>query len=444
MTWLASPPLPPVQSEIAERTLRAALRAVDPAEAVRRALRLEGDRLWAGGDSFELDPRGSVRLLGLGKAAWPMTTAAAEIFGARAGGGVLVTKEGHLPPGARLPGVTLLESGHPVPDERSLAAGEALLRAAAAAGPHDTLVALLSGGGSALACAPVEGVSLAELQALTGELLACGAAIGEINALRRRLDRVKGGGLARACGAGQILVLALSDVTGDALESIASGPFTPDPAPPGEARRILERTGLAGRVPAALRAHLEREIPAPGPEFSRVRHVLVGSNVLAARAALDQARADGLAPLLLTACLQGEARQAGRFLACIARQAAASGDPPPRPCCIVAGGETTVTLRGSGLGGRNQELALGAVEEMSGLEQALLVALATDGGDGPTDAAGAWVNGETLQRARSLNLEPARFLAQNDAYRFFDPLDGLIRTGPTRTNVCDLALIFLF
>jgi hydroxypyruvate reductase len=270
--------------------------------------------------------------------------------------------------------------------------------------------------------------------------------------LRKHLDRVKGGKLARLAAPARVVTLILSDVVGDPLDVIASGPTVPDQSTFEMAYQVVERYDLVERVPATIIELIRRgqrgqlaENPKPNePLFGEVNNLVIGSNYQAAQAAVNQAREYGFHAVLLTTYLQGEARQAGRLLAAIARQMAASGQPVKRPACVVAGGETTVTLQGDGYGGRNQEVALGAVRDMAGLEDVILVTLATDGGDGPTEAAGAVVTGETFRRASQMGLEPADFLARNDAYHFFEPLEDLIKTGPTRTNVNDLALVFAF
>jgi hydroxypyruvate reductase len=300
--------------------------------------------------------------------------------------------------------------------------------------------------------APVGDISLGDLQGLTTLLLGCGASIDEINTLRKHLDQVKGGKLARLAAPAQVITLILSDVVGDPLDVIASGPTVPDPTTFAVAWGILDRYNLLERTPTSILAYLRRGLLGEVPEtpkggdsvFMGVQNVVVGNNRLAARAALAEAEALGFHSLLLTTYLQGEARQAGRFLAAIARQLASDAPPLPRPACIVCGGETTVTLSGDGQGGRNQEVALGAVAEMAGLNDIALVTLATDGGDGPTDAAGAVVTGETLFRASARGLLPADFLARNDSYHFFAALEDLFKTGPTQTNVNDLALVFAF
>jgi glycerate 2-kinase len=317
---------------------------------------------------------------------------------------------------------------------------------------RDLALVLISGGGSALLTMPVAGVALADMQELTRALLACGATINEINVLRKHLDRVKGGGLALAAGRARLAALVLSDVIGDPLDVIASGPTFPDPSSYADAWAVLERYAIVDRVPSAIIAHLRRGVAGAAPETLKpsdprarqVQHLIIGSNRQAALAALAAAQAEGLATLLLTTSLQGEAREVGRVLSAIGQEVAATGQPAARPCCIIAGGETTVTLRGDGRGGRNQELALAALAGLAGLPDLVLVALATDGGDGPTDAAGAVVAGETLARAQALGIQPAEYLARNDAYHFFAMLDDLLRPGPTQTNVNDLAFLFAF
>jgi hydroxypyruvate reductase len=300
----------------------------------------------------------------------------------------------------------------------------------------------------------VTGVQLAEVQQLTGLLLGCGASINEINTLRKHLEQLKGGGLARMAAPATLATLVLSDVVGNPLDVIASGPTVPDSSSFGDAYAVLEQYGLTEQAPTALLRHLRAGVdgeiadtPKAGdPLFARVQNVVIGSNQQAAAAALEAARAAGMHTLLLSTFVQGEAREVGRVLAAVARQLASDGAdiaaPLPRPACVVLGGETTVTLRGSGRGGRNQELALGAVNDMAGLRDVALVALATDGGDGPTDAAGAVVTGETLERARGLGISTQLHLGRNDAYPFFDMLDDLLRPGPTETNVNDLAFVF--
>jgi glycerate 2-kinase len=440
----AAPP-----GESIARVMAAALAAVEPAAAVARFLRRDGDALSAGERAFDLRRVGRVIVVGAGKAGAPMASAAAGILGDRVSAGLVVVKDGHA--GVAAPDhIRIVESGHPVPDERGVAAARELAALLGGLAPDDLVIALISGGGSALLTLPAPGVSLADVQALTGRLLASGASIGEINTLRKHLDGLKGGGLARLARPAALVTLILSDVVASPLDIIASGPTVPDPSTFADALAVLARYELEAAAPAAILGHLRRgaagavpETPKPGdPAFAGVSNILVGSNELAAGAALHAARAEGFHPLLLTTSLEAEAREAGRVLAALLREVAASGRPAPRPACLIAGGETTVTLRGAGRGGRNQELALAAAPGLAGLADVALVALATDGGDGPTDAAGAVATGETAARARALGLDPAAHLARNDAYPFFAALDDLLLPGPTATNVNDLTFLF--
>jgi len=310
---------------------------------------------------------------------------------------------------------------------------------------------LISGGGSALLTAPVEGITMADLQQLTGLLLRSGAPIQRINGLRKHLELLKGGGLARLAAPARVMALILSDVVGDPMDAIASGPTVSDPSTFADAWDTLDRFGLLAATPPAILWHLQRgltgevaETLKPGdPLFDRVTNRLVGSNAQAAAAAAEKARSLGWNAAVLTSRQEGEARTVGAELARLAQQVAQEGSPLHMPACLILGGETTVTVRGSGKGGRNQEVALGAAEGLAGLPDALVVALASDGGDGPTDAAGAVVSGETLARAAALGLDATAALSSNDAYPFFDALGDLLKPGPTRTNVNDLMLVWV-
>ena len=412
------------------RILSAALEAVDPFKAVQKYLpNLEG-RVFG---------------LGIGKAAIPMMDALVEQI--PISGGLAVTK---FASGVRRELYTIIEGGHPIPNARSLYAGEQVLEFVSGLSDDDTLVCLISGGGSALVTVPY--VPLEDLQTLTSLLLSSGARIDEINILRRQLDRIKGGGLARATKA-RIISLILSDVIGNPLEAIASGPTAPDPTTREDALLILnkysqflttetrkhEDTLFLDSVTQWLRGLKELDPPKPHyADFVRVQNIIVGDNKLAARAALEQAERDGFQAEILTNELQGEARERGVELA---RKLRVSISSKHRPFCLIFGGETTVTMQGNGKGGRNQELALAAVHELRDVENVFLITLATDGDDGPTDAAGAVVTGESARRAESLGLDATAHLSRNDSYPFFQALGDLLRTGPTGTNVNDL--IFL-
>jgi glycerate 2-kinase len=428
--------------------MAAALEAVDPGIAVREHLRRDKNQLLISGKTYDLSAYRRIVLIGAGKAGAPMAQASAEILGGYLEGGLVIVKEGYL--GDPIdPAIEVLEAGHPIPDQRGQDATLRMLDMLDGLGRKDLVLFLISGGGSALMHVPVEGVSLGDLQQLTATLLAVGADITEINTLRKHLDRVKGGGLARAAAPADMVTLVLSDVVGDPLDVIASGPTVPDSSTFQDAWKVLERYSILNQIPVSVREHLSRGVRGDIPDtpkrddpiFERGAHIIVGNNRRAAEAAARAARSIGFRTLLLTSRLQGEARQAGKILGALARQVEMAARSAP--LCLIAGGETTVTVSGDGHGGRNQELALGAVEELAGLAGVGLLALATDGGDGPTDAAGAVVTGESLERAMLLGLDPRAYLARNDAYHFFDPLGDLLKPGPTQTNVNDLTFLFV-
>lgn len=432
--------------------MAAALDAVEPAAAVRAHLHRDGDAIVVGGRRYTGVAR--VLVVAAGKAAAPMFQAAHEVLGSLMSAGVLVTKDGHtgdlsISTTPHVAPFQVLAAGHPIPDARGVAAAEQIAALLATTQPADLVLVLISGGGSALLTWPAPGLTLADLQAMTSALLRCGATIEQINTLRKHSTRLFGGQLARMAAPARVAALVISDVIGSPLEVIASGPTTPDPTTYANAWAIVERYELVDVLPPALLAHLRRglagalpDTPKPGAaQWAQVANTVIASNVHAAEAAVAAAQARGFHTMLLTTYLEGEAREVGRVAAGLARELAIRNRPLARPALLVAGGETTVTLKGAGRGGRNQELALGAVEGLTGLPGALVVALATDGGDGPTDAAGAVGAGDTLARAAALGLHPADFLRRNDAYSFFAALDDLLRPGPTQTNVNDLLFV---
>lgn len=435
-------------SELLPEVMAAALAAVEPEQAVRRVLRRDGDTLHVGAQRYDLRRIRRVLVVGAGKAGAPMAAAVAAVLDERLSEGLVIVKQGYA--GHRVHGpIELVEGGHPLPDERGVAATERIAQLLVTASADDLVLVLISGGGSALLTLPTPGISLDDMIRLTELLLGCGATINQINTLRKHLSQISGGRLAQLAAPARVATLILSDVVGSPLPVIASGPTVPDPSSFADAWAIVSRYSLAEQLPPAIRDRLQRglvdpqlETPKPDdPLFTGVQQLVVGSNEIAALAAAERARQLGYQPLVLTTYLEGEARTVGGVLAGVARELALHDRPIARPALLIAGGETTVTLRGSGLGGRNQELALGAVVGLAGLPQVTLVALATDGGDGPTDAAGAVVSGATLAEAQTRGLDPAAFLERNDAYHFFAPLDDLLRPGPTLTNVNDLTLL---
>jgi glycerate 2-kinase len=439
-----------LRSDVA-RIWNAALQAVDPAAAVRSFVKREGGELIAGGQHFNLDKIRRVWVLGAGKAAAPMAQALERILGDRLTGGMLVTRYGH---GLPLRKLELIEAGHPLPDANSVAAAARIAGLAEnEITPQDLVFWLLSGGGSALMAAPAPGITLEDKLACTQLLLKCGATIGETNAIRKHLSSVKGGGMARRLASVPVISLILSDVVGDELDCIASGPMVADTTTYGECAEILRKLQIEALVPPAVSRRLEAglagkipENPKPGDRIFRKKiNVLVGSNAQACSAAARAARRLGYHAQVLTSRLQGDTAEAARFHLSIAHEIAAAERPLRRPACLISGGETTVRVTGGGSGGRNQEFALQCVRGLARLPAPCVVAsLATDGTDGPTDAAGALADNSTL--ARSLKLGSnylADCLHANNSNGFFKRLGDLIVTGPTRTNVMDLHFLLI-
>ena len=430
----------------ARRIFDAGVAAVDPTAAVQRAVSRQGDVLSVAGEAYDLRQYAHIYVIGAGKAGATMAQGLEAVLQDRLTDGAVTVKYDHAAP---LATVTLYEAGHPIPDAAGVRGAEAMMQVAQQAGAGDLVFCLLSGGGSALTPAPCAGVTLEEKQQLTGLLLACGASIDEINTLRKHLSRLKGGQLARLVAPAQLITLILSDVVGDRLDVIASGPTVPDASTFADCHEIVSRYGLMDQLPPSIREHLQRgaagqapETPKAGePIFARQQTVLIGSNRIALQAAAQQARDLGYTPLILTSAAQGEAREVARLHAAIADEIRQSGLPLPPPACVLAGGETTVTLRGNGKGGRNQEFALAAAMDIDGLDGVVVLSGGTDGTDGPTDAAGAIADGQTASRARALGLRPEEAIERSDSYHFFEALDDLLITGPTGTNVMDIYML---
>ncbi len=373
---------------------------------------------------------GKVVLAAVGKAAWQMAKAADSCLGERISAGVVVTKYGHSR--GPIAAYTIVEAGHPVPDENSFRGTEAVLRLVEPLGEGDTVLFLLSGGGSALFEGPL--IPAEELQDITNHLLACGADIVEMNTIRKRLSGVKGGRFAQLCAPARIFSVVLSDILGDPLDMIASGPACPDSADCRQAVAVAEKYGL--RLSQRAWELLREETP---KVLENVESVITGSVSQLCGAAAAACAELGYEPVVLTDRLCCEAREAGSFLASIARSHAGDG----RPMAFLVGGETVVHLTGKGKGGRNQELALAAAEGIRGLDNALVFSIGSDGTDGPTDAAGGIVDGATAVRLEQLGLKIHQVLRENDAYHALEQADGLLRTGPTGTNVNDVAVVLL-
>ena len=413
--------------------LSAGLDAADPEEAVRRCVRIEGNAVVAGDRRFEAE---RVFVLAAGKAAGAMSRAAEELFGERIAGGLIVTKYGHEASSEKL---EIIFAAHPEPDEKSVEAARRAEELALSLGEGDLLLALISGGASALLADPAPPIELADLKRLTGALLRSGANISEINAVRKHISVLKGGGLVKLAAPAPTLALLLSDVVGDAPSAIASGLTAPDPTTLDDARRVLERYGI--EPPESVAEHLKNapETPKPGdPVFEKVLNLICGSGRHAAEAAVAKARELGYEPMLLSTSITGDASGIASVYAAVIREVLESGNPLPPPCAVISGGEATVTVRGDGVGGPNQEFALALAVELDGIEGWAALAADTDGNDGPTDAAGGLVDGATADAVRSGGTDPEEALANNDAYAALETGGALLVTGPTGTNVNDL------
>jgi glycerate 2-kinase len=419
--------------------LNAALAAAEPGRTIRRFLSVENGRIKAGEETFE--PR-RVFVLAVGKAAGPMSRAAGEVLeDAALGGGLCVVKEGHEEPTEYFETIV---ASHPEPDERSVRAAERVEQFLNGLEDEDLLLVLVSGGASALLADAAPGVTLEDLKQLTGALLRSGAAIGEINTVRKHVSTLKGGNLVRRAAPARVVALLLSDVVGDEPSSIGSGLTAPDPTKLEDARDVLKRYEI--EAPQSVKDHLEKghETPKPGDAvFEKLTNVVVGGGRLTATAAAEKARELGYEPLLLSTYVTGEAQRSAGLHSAIVKEVLESGNPLPPPCAVVSGGEATVVVRGEGTGGPNQEFALALAVELEGVEGWAALAVDTDGNDGSTDAAGALVNGETATSIREGGVNSTEALAKNDAYHALEAGDALVSTGSTGTNVNDLRVMLI-
>jgi glycerate 2-kinase len=406
-------------------------------------LSFNGRVIRAGRKRYNLAAFDRIQVIGAGKAGAAMARAVERLLGRRISGGLVNVPDGVAQPLHRTPlhRIQLNPCGHPIPDERGVEGARRILEIARSAGPRDLLIALISGGASAMLPAPAPPLTLGGKQALTRQLLTSGATIHELNTVRKHLSLMKGGQLAQAAFPATVIALLLSDVVGDDPGVIGSGPTVPDPSTVADAVSVLKKYGL-GPLEAL------HETPKPGdPVFARSRHAIVGSNKQAIAAAEACARGLGYRTMVLSTTIEGEAREIARMHAAIAQEVLTSSRPLRRPACLLSGGETTVTVRGSGLGGRNQEFVLAAILALdqagAGAGPVTILSGGTDGIDGPTNAAGAIADSGTLARAASLGLDARRFLDDNDSYHFFEPLDALLKTGPTGTNVADVRVLLI-
>ncbi|THB76932.1 MAG: glycerate kinase [Desulfobulbaceae bacterium] len=426
----------------------AGCRAVAPKEAINRYCRRQGNLLTIGSETYHLDSYERVYIIGAGKATAPMAQAFESLLGDNLHAGFISVKYDHTVP---LSKVCVVEAAHPVPDKNGEYGSEKILEIARMATEKDLCICLLSGGGSALLPLSVAGVSLADKQETTRVLLACGATIHEVNTMRKHLSQIKGGQLAVAAYPATLVSLILSDVVGDDLDVIASGPTVPDRTTFSDCEEIIKKYDIGEKLPESVVNHFikgkqaaELETPkADNTVFKKTRNVIIGSNIEALQAARKEAEKRGYQTIILSSMIEGETADIARVHTAIAKEVAVSGNPLAPPACILSGGETTVTLRGTGKGGRNQHFALCAAPDIAGEQRIVMLSGGTDGNDGPTDAAGAFADNTTLERAENDRLDYKVYLADNDSYHFFQKLDDLLITGPTNTNVMDLRIILV-
>jgi glycerate-2-kinase len=434
--------------ELALGSLEAALSAVDPKQIIKSKVALKDCTLEVDDCSFDVRQFKNIYVIGGGKASGSMAEALEQVLDSRITDGLVnVLHESRN----KTEIIKLHGANHPIPDEAGVEGTRRMLEIAEGATADDLIICLISGGGSSLMPLPRGDVMLADKRQITDALLKSGATINEVNTVRKHISDFKGGWLAKKAYPATILNLILSDVMGDPLDFIASGPTVPDSTTFGEAVGVLKKYDLWSKAPSSIRKLLSDgqkglvpETPKRGDDaFKKVYNVVVGNNRFATQAACGGLKSAGLSTLMLTAMLEGEARQVGTVLASVAREVSISGNPVPRPAGIVAGGETTVYVVGKGMGGRNQEIALAAAMKLGGLDGVVVASLSTDGVDGPTDAAGAVVDGQSIAKAQGNGLAPEKFLTDNDSYHFFSRLGDLIFTGPTGTNVNDVSVVVI-
>jgi glycerate 2-kinase len=426
----------------------AGLRAADPLDAVKKSVRLRNDHLQVANRSYALSKIRNLFVTGCGKAAARMALAIEDLLGDRVADGLVVIKYGHDLPLQR---IKVVEAGHPIPDEAGLDGARQIVELVRAAGENDLVLFLISGGGSALFPGPADGLTLADKQRTTQMLLQSGATIQETNAVRKHISKSKGGRFAKLMAPSHLVSLILSDVVGDSLEAIASGPTVGDATTYADCLEIVQRYDLREKIPDSVVNLLGRgaqgavdETPKPSDAvFQKVQNVVIGSNQTALKAAKLQAEVLGYHTQILSSSIEGESRAVARSHSALVKEIALTDKPVRRPACVISGGETTVTVRGDGLGGRNQEFALAAAIQIDGLDGAVVLSAGTDGTDGVTDAAGGIVDGSTIQRGRAKGLDATAFLTRNDSNRFLKATDDLLITGPTFTNVMDLQVMLV-
>ncbi len=432
----------------AEKIFRAGLMAVDPVTAIRNNCLKKKNTLIIGGKTFDLSQFDNIYIIGAGKAASPMAAAMESLLGKMITDGTINVKYDHI---AHLNIIKTIEAGHPIPDKNGWQGAKAIMSLLKKTQKNDLVLCLISGGGSALLPIPAKGLTLKDKQATIQLLLACGATINEINAIRKHISMVKGGRLAKAVHPSTLVTLILSDVVGDDLDVIASGPTVPDPSTYMTCMDIIKKYDLADQLPKPVLRHIQDGISEKIPEtpkiddpiFKKTYNYIIGSSIEAILAAKERAESIGYNTLILSSMIEGETRHVAKVHTAIAKEIKKSGYPLIQPACIISGGETTVTLVGNGKGGRNQEFSLAAAMDIAGHENIVVFSAGTDGTDGPTDAAGAVVDTNTMKNALELNIDPVSYLTNNDSYEFFKKIDSLFITGPTNTNVMDLRIMLI-
>ena len=434
--------------EDAKQIFSAGLKAVNPEKAIRKYCRIKNNRLYIGSNKLALDYYNNIFVIGCGKASAAMALAIEELLGDRISDGSVNTKYGHL---AKLKRIRLVEAGHPVPDQNGIGGTLHIMDLARSSGPKDLVICLLSGGGSALLPLPAPPLNLMDKQQTINVLIACGATIHEINSIRKHTSAIKGGHLAQAVYPATLVSLIISDVVGDDLDVIASGPCVPDNSTFQDCLKIISKYNIQSDLPDAVVKHISAgaagDIPdtpkRDNPVFGAGIQLIIGSNYDAIKAAGAEATLRGYPPLILSSLIEGDTDEVSRMHGAIVREIVKTGNPVAPPACLLSGGETTVVLRGKGLGGRNQHFALTLAPEISGHHAIVGLCAGTDGTDGPTDAAGAIVDNMTISKAEELGLDYRRYLDANDSYHFFNKTKELLITGPTKTNVMDLRVILI-
>ena len=432
----------------AKEIYEAGLKAVEPADCVNRIVSLKNSTLRISNSNYNLNEIEKLVVIGAGKATPAMAAAIEKILGQRIDVGLITTKYGHKLP---LKYIETVECGHPIPDNEGVKATLRLLKIVSNLNSKTLVICLFSGGGSALLPAPDKRISLNEKQETTRLLLEAGCTIDEINTVRKHISRIKGGLLAKAAHPAKVISLILSDVIGDKLDTVSSGPTFPDKTTYKDCFRIIRKYGLEEQLPkSVVNLVIERvdnqryETPNHKSHwFGQVQNIIIGNNKMALESAGSKARDLGYKTLILTSCLQGEAKEVGIVLSSIAKEVILNGQPISRPACLLSGGETTVKIKGKGIGGRNQELALSAAIQIEDLPDVVLLSCGTDGNDGPTDATGAIIDGKTVAEGIALGNSATQFLANNNSYSFFSDINRLIKTGPTGTNVMDVQIILI-